>query len=424
VFTAIDSVARREIENIGNTGNAPCYVSTTGSDDDSGTTPETAFATIQYAIDEGYRRIIVEPGEYKNQKVSINGIHGLSIVCNTNVKENNIFESQKRQARAKLDNSIDIGTLSIYSSVYRAELTVDSDSSYYKVFVSQTVDPVYSGSAYYGRVTTYNAILWEMTDSILTCTRLVPKLTLSECIATYGSFFYDGEYIYINPTNGNIIGKSYKRLNDDTFTSITSGFYINNSTDIYIEGLDIQFFPYYDLQTNLVSGLVMRDCGFYFTCYGSAAEYINTNADIWMCNAAQAGADGYGIASVGDVSFHNCNAVKCYDDGISHHDESTGVIDGGEWSYCLKGGLTPSYGSNVCVKNVYAHHNLYGIYFTQSNDRQTDAIMKMQNCLSLNNTSKDIKITGYSVVSHGCSYGTKEVDTGATLSEYGNTVVS
>lgn len=400
-----------------------CYVSPNGLDTNSGDSSQP-FLTIQHAIDSGYSRIMLAPGEYKDQKVTIAGKHGISIICNTSQKENNIFESHQRQARAKLDNSIDITGLTAYNSIFRTALTVDADSSYYKVFVSKEVDPVYSGAAYYGRVTTYNAILWEIADNILDCTRLVPKLALADCEATQGSFFYDGAYLYINPTGGSIVGKAYKRLNDDTFTSLTRGFYIYDSTDIYVEGLDVQFFPYYDLHANLVSGLTMRDCGFYFTCYGSAAEFTNCNGDLLECNAAKAGADGYGIASGGNTSFYNCNAVYCYDDGISHHDEATGIIDGGVWTYCKKGGVTPSFGSHVTVKNVIATHNLYGIYVTQSGDRITDGVQYMQNCLAIDNTTKDIKVTGYDVVAHNCSYGTKEVDVGATLTEYNSSVIA
>lgn len=403
--------------------NGICYVATTGSDSASGDATHP-FATIQHAIDNGYTRIMVSPGEYKNQKVNISGKHGISIICNTTTKESNIFESHQRQARAKIDNSIDVTGFEAYNSIWKTTLSVDEDSSYYKVFVSEEVDPVYSGSAYYGRVTTYNAILWEITDSILSCTRLVPKLSLAECEETAGTFFYDGTDLYVNPTGGSMTGKTYKRLNDDTFTSITRGFYIYNSTDIYIEGIDVQFFPYYDFHASLVSGLIMRDCGFFFTCYGSAAEYQFCNGDMWECNAAQAGADGFGIASGGNTSFYNCNAVLCYDDGISHHDESTGIIDGGIWTYCKKGGVTPSYGSHVTVKNVVATHNFYGIYWAQSGERITDGVQYMQNCLAVDNTTKDIKLTGYDVVAHNCSYGTKEVDTGATLTEYNSTVIS
>lgn len=419
-YTAIDEYARSQIQNL--EADAPCYVSPSGSDSNSGKLPTMPFATFQHAIDAGYKRIIAAPGEYKNQQLVMSGLHGVSIVCNSTTTEANLFDSHVRRTRAKIDNSIDVTGLTASDSVYRTALTVDNDSSFYKVFVSKTLDPVYSGSEYYGRITTYNAILWELTDDIRTCTRLVPKLTLAECQSTQGSFFYDGSYLYVNPTGGSLTGKTYKRLNMDT-TQI--GIAVSNCTDVLIQGIDVAFFPFSDMQfSGGCTGIVLKDCTCTFTSYRTAFQFNGADATCYGCIAGQAGADGYGISAYGDCSFYDCSAIRCYDDGISHHDATTGVIDGGEWAHCLKGGVTPSYGSKVDVKNVYAHDNVYGVYYPQSEGRVTDYVPKVSGCLAIDNTSKDIKITGYDVISFGCTYRTKEVDTGATLAEYGNNVLN
>ena len=398
-----------------------CYVSPNGSDANDGRTESTAFATFQHAIDAGCKRIIAAPGEYKNQQISMNGLHGISIICNSNTTEQTMFESHVRRTRAKIDNSIDVTGLTACNSIYRTALTVDEDSSFYKVFISKTLDPVYSGSAYYGRVTTYNAILWEITEGIEDCTRLVPKLTLADCEANTGSFYFDGSYLYINPTGGVLGNKAYKRLNLDTNQY---GINIRNCTGICIQGIDVAFFPYYDLRFAHCEAAMVKDCCCTFTSYGSAVEVEGADATFISCVAAKAGADGFGIAAYGNVSFYDCSAFYCYDDGISHHDAATGVIDGGQWVGCLKGGVTPSFGSNVAVKNVVCRDNVYGIYITQSGDRVTDATLMVQNCLTVNNTTKDIRVTGYDVISHECAYGTKQIDDGASLVEYGNTIIA
>ena len=398
-----------------------CYVSPNGSDTNDGRTESTAFATFQHAIDIGCKNIIAAPGEYKGQQISMDGLHGISIISNSNTTEQTLFESHVRRTRAKIDNSIDVTGLTAYNSIYRTALTVDEDSSFYKVFISKTLDPVYSGSAYYGRVTTYNAILWEITDGIEDSTRLIPKLTLADCEANTGSFYFDGSYLYINPTGGVLGNKAYKRLNLDTNQY---GINIRNCTDIHIQGIDVAFFPYYDLRFAHCEAVMVKDCCCTFTSYGSAVEVEGADATFISCVAAKAGADGFGIAAYGNVSFYDCSAFYCYDDGISHHDAATGVIDGGQWVGCLKGGVTPSFGSNVAVKNVVCRDNVYGIYITQSGDRVTDATLMVQNCLAVNNTTKDIRVTGYDVISHGCAYGTKQVDDGASLTEYGNTIIA
>ena len=288
------------------------------------------------------------------------------------------------------------------------------------MFVSKTLDPVYSGSAYYGRVTAYNAVLWEIGEEIAGCTRLVPKLTLSECEAAVGTFFYDGTYLYIHPTGNSLTGKIYKRLNLDTDQY---GVDVRNCTDIQIQGIDVAFFPYYDLHFAHCENLMVKDCCCTFTSYGSAVEVEGADAAFISCVAAKAGADGFGIAAYGNVSFYDCSALYCYDDGISHHDAAAGVIDGGQWIGCLKGGITPSFGSNVSVKNVVCHGNVYGIYITQSGTRVTNAVLTMQNCLAFDNVTQDIRVTGYDVISHGCAYRTKQIDDGASFAEYGNTVI-
>lgn len=397
-----------------------CYVAPNGSDANDGQSAATPFATFQHAIDLGHKKIIAAPGEYKNQQIVMNGLNGISIMSNSSETAVTPFESHVRRTRAKIDNSIDVTGLTAYNSIYRTALTVDEDSSFYKVFVSRTLDPVYSGSTYYGRVTTYNAILWEITEGIADCTRLIPKLALAECEATEGTFFFDGSYLYINPTGGTLGSKVYKRLNLDTNQY---GVDIRNCTGIHIQGIDVAFFPYYDMMLAHCEDVTVKDCCFTFTSYGSAAEISGADATFTSCTAAKAGADGFGIATYGNVSFYDCNALYCYDDGISHHDAATGVIDGGQWIGCLKGGVTPSFGSNVAVKNVVCTDNVYGIYITQSGNRVTDAALVMQNCLAVNNSSKDIRVSGYDVISHGCAYGTKQVDDGASLTEYGNTVI-
>lgn len=397
-----------------------CYVAPNGSDSNTGDSESAPFATFQRAIDAGFKRIIAASGDYKNQQIVMNGLHGISIICNSNTTAETLFESHVRRTRAKIDNSIDVTGLTAYGSIYRAPLAVGEGSSFYKVFVSKTLDPVYSGSAYYGRVTAYNAVLWEIGEEIAGCTRLVPKLTLSECEAAVGTFFYDGTYLYIHPTGNSLTGKIYKRLNLDTDQY---GVDVRNCTDIQIQGIDVAFFPYYDLHFAHCENLMVKDCCCTFTSYGSAVEVEGADAAFISCVAAKAGADGFGITAYGNVSFYDCSALYCYDDGISHHDAATGVIDGGKWIGCMKGGVTPSFGSNVSVKNVVCHGNVYGIYITQSGTRVTNAILTMQNCLAFDNVAQDIRVTGYDVISHGCAYRTKQIDDGASFAEYGNTVI-
>lgn len=343
----------------------------------------------------------------------------MSIICNATSVEHNLFESHARRSHAKIDNSIDIEFTEYGDGLYSSALTVESSHSYYKVFISHELTIIYNGNDYYGQTPTYNAILWEITDNILDCKKVVPVLTIEECQSTEGTFYYDGSYVYVHPFGSTIENKTYKRLNLDAKQIL---FNIKNSKNIFIQGVDIAFAPYIDLHTNILSKTTFRDCVFSFTCYSSACQIVNSDIDFYSCIATHAANDGWGVSGYGNCSLYNCDAIHCYDDGVSHHDSTIGIIDGGTWSYNGKGGITPSFGSKVNVQNAVCHHNKYGCYYLASVDRITNAQVLLQNVLMYDNTAKDLKVGGYYVISHNCQYGTKEIDASGTIDEYGNSV--
>lgn len=401
------------------TDNNVVYLSPDGNDSNPGT-ESLPKKSIQSAIDNGYRKLLLAPGEYKGQKVNITGVNGLSIICNTNQTETTPFETHARRKRAKIDNSIDIEGLAEYGSIFRTGLSVENTNNYYKVFIDKTLDPVYSSSSYYGQVPTYNAILWEMTSDIKTCKLLVPKLTVSEVEATPGTFTFDGSYVYVNPYDGSIAGKTYKRLNEDADTVI--GFALSSCTDIFIDGIECCFFPKCNIAASKCDNIIIHNSVFICSPYESSARFFNTNAILRSCISARAGADGYGISENGNVSLFDCSAFCNNDDGISHHFASSGVIDGGEWAYNLSGGITPAFGCNVDVKDAFCHDNVYGLHYLGDGSNKTDETMQAFDCVMIDNTY-DFYVVHYNVISKGCAYKTKTVSNG-TLAEYGNTIVN
>lgn len=62
---------------------AVCFVQTTGSDDNDGLSRSTPFATIQKAVDSGYKTILVQEGVY-NSGVSITDKTGITIMLDHN----------------------------------------------------------------------------------------------------------------------------------------------------------------------------------------------------------------------------------------------------------------------------------------------------------------------------------------------------
>jgi hypothetical protein len=262
--------------------------------------------------------------------------------------------------------------------------------------------------------------LWEEGADITSFKRLVPVLSLASCESTQGSFYYDGEYIYINPTGGSISGKTYKRTSLDVDEV---GVTIENSQDILFDGIGIKYFPMYNVDISGSSHIVFKNCSSWQTSYGTGFRTTNSNVLFDSCVSARVAADGFGITGYGNVDVINCSGIACYDDGVSHHDATSGTIDGGEWAYCYKGGVTPSYGSDVTVKNVYAHNNSNGIYYVaDASSRHTDKKMLIENSLSIDNGTHDIYIVNYNAITTGCKYRTVD-NSGGTLESYGDTVI-
>ena len=159
-------------------------------------------------------------------------------------------------------------------------------------------------------------------------------------------------------------------------------------------------------------------------CYASNNETIsafkanNTNAVYRRCKAWNSATDGFGFTNHGDVRLYDCIAYDCADDGVSHHNSCTGMIVGGEFYNCGKGGVaSPTYGSHVDVMGVYSHDNVYGLYAMNDADRR-ESVGRVTGCVFRNNTTADLRIgqnctvTGWSNV-----YQTKSVMDAATYIE-------
>ena len=272
---------------------------TSGNDSNNGYTRDTAFATIQKAIDAGYKRILVRPGTYTS--------------------------------------GIDLYQKEGY------EISVDH---FYSVF-----------------------------DEITANTN--PKVII-DCNDTEN---FGVRIIYCTDC----------KLSDiEVIGAVAKGYLIQYSADI------------------ILNNCIVHDCD---DCSGFAIQY--TNADLYNCGAYNIGTyggvnhnDGFGVSGTGTVNFFNCWANYCEDDGVSHHNACVGVVDGGEWHHCGKGGVaTPTHGAKVDVRNVYCHDSAYGIY--AGNDTADLAkTFTFTNCVCKNNTTKDIYVKNNTANIWNCIYDT------------------
>lgn len=285
-----------------------CYVSTDGDDTNDGRTRSTAIASIQRAIDSGFKNILVKAGTYSP-------------------------------------------------------------------FAIADVDNVFIGlDRYYG---TFDASTANTPFKIV----------------------IDG-----NNTASN--GISIQRCNSCKFSDIEvkncteNGVYINRCTALSFDACVV-----HDIAVGQNSG------GGYVMTY-TDAEFVSCGAyNIGVTQASTSTdkhIDGFNMHSGGATYCRDCWAYNCYDDGISHHDACTGVIDGGEWYGCGKGGIaSPTHGAVVDVKNAYSHNNGYGIYAYSDNDFDRSKAINITNCVCKDNSVLDIGVgEHYDANVWNCIYST------------------
>lgn len=164
---------------------------------------------------------------------------------------------------------------------------------------------------------------------------------------------------------------------------------IRNCNDVTVEDVEVIGNTVSAFYAKNVSNLNMVECTAHDgECIGF--ELYNVNGRFSGCTAynldhqgdALDHVDGFNIHGYGYTEFINCSAWNCGDDGISHHDGCTGLISGGEFYGCGKGGVSsPTNGAEVTVEDVYSHDNVYGIYAVSAGSKAY-----IKNCVLKNNT--------------------------------------
>lgn len=282
-----------------------------GNDSNTGETRNDAFATIQKAINDGFKTILVREGVYNNGIV-MSGLHGISIL---------------------IDRYYDT-----YTSV--------SDEDSPKIIIDGTINELVNGVEITG---CSNCVFSNI--EVRNCGMKGYRMVKSESLKFEDCIAHD---IGVNnPSNG------------------TGGFVTEYSdADLY--------------------NCIVYNIG--TTSHGTQSYHC----------------DGFNIHYTGTVNLFNCSAWNCEDDGVSHHDACYGIIDGGEWYNCGKGGIaSPTFGSKVNISNVYCHDNAVGIYVARDVEVTDRGKIIISNAVCKNNTQKDMIVSGgYEVVAVNCIYDT------------------
>lgn len=173
--------------------------------------------------------------------------------------------------------------------------------------------------------------------------------------------------------------------------------HITNVATLVIE--DVTFEDCYQdcLLLENVNNATVRRCVFKGAQYRDGLHCVNTNINLYNCEAYECTNDGFNFHDHGHSLVENCRGHNNTMDGVSHHDACTGTIRGGEWYSNGKAGIaSPTYGALVDIYDAVCIGNQYGILiFTDSTANVANyRNVIVKGCKVINNTNKNIYASG------------------------------
>ena len=340
------------------------YVSQDGSDQNDGTSPECAFATVNEAINSGATRILIDEGIYY-QSIDFKEARGKHIeICNNSKTGRVIFRPSNRILSEF--GELEPGYSQVYSSRCSVQIPEANDWIYQEGVSFGIIDKAESHPAQRGR-----AYRCDDTPIIRTSAS-----TLDEAIEEIESAM-DYRW-FLDQQNGILYYSSPKPLSaEQPLTYGTqNGLFVNadRSVSLTISGVEAEYVVF-----NLVNfgGVEAVDCkcskvygaGCFRYDASIGAKMIRCEACLISNNGTGDGFNGH-AATIGEpfAKKNTCELIDCWahdirDDGYSDHECSETVIRGGLFEYCGKGGVTPSYGSHCSCYNVYSRHNYCGFHY-------------------------------------------------------------
>lgn len=351
--------------------------STNGSNSNNGLSPTKALASIQKAIEKGGRNILVKRGTY-HESIFLSG-YGETISIKP-YDTNTYTDSVPDRPLIEIINGTELTGLtsdSTYTSLLSKEFS--GNTAWTAVFIDHTLQPSTTGYRGYN-----NAGLWQIsgTTDYSKDKRVTPVLTLSDCINTTGSFYWDGTTVYVNPYN-----EEYSTFYAQD--AVDYGIRFENLSKVELEDVCVKFSKQANFGIKNCMDIHLQNCVSQYTNVINGFQLNNSNGLLENCQAYNSRDDGFGAQDYGVTTYINCIGKYNDDDGISHHFGERATIIGGEYSYNGKGGVaSPTYGAYVNIYNVYTHHNSRGIYATNSSDSHNYATRTcfVNNCLITDNT--------------------------------------
>ena len=382
------------------------HIDPNGDDSTGDGTSAHPFKSLSKAVQSGADVVHAAPGYYMQPPtITLQNKKGFRFY----VDPTDPGLSTMKRPKAIFENAYDLTVEQDpeHFGVLVATHTFSSSSNWYKVFVTHELPVSPSGM----QSETYNAILWECDRTNRNYDhKLKPVLTFDEL--EWGTFFYDHNAgkIYIVPM-GALDRYDYKYLRFEEGTI----FGIQNCQDVVIEGLELRHVPTYGMHVRNSDNVTIRDSVFTHAAYRNGVMIDRSSVDVINCEAFQSTGDGFGVANQGTGNFINCESHNNHDDGISHHDGSTGYVDGGSFYENGKAGIASPYsGSKVNVKNAALVENEFGIYAGTG----TDSCL-VSGCAIVSNHTAGIYNAGYTLIAFNNVFNDNTTDTSGA----GNTII-
>ena len=379
------------------------YVSANGNDNNSGTLG-SPYATVQKAIEDGYRNICVMPGVYKGS-LSVSNINDLRIYAYNGDAYNN---AQRSRPIFTNGDFVAVSETTNAKGIFSFALA-EVPASYQSVFIDKTSSPETSGSR-----PSYGAGLWANYANKYDDIKLKPVLTEAEMSAEQNTFFYDGSNVYVN-VSGNVVG--FTVVGD-----VEKVLNFENCNNLMLSGLKVQYAGDTNLSIFKSINATVNDCEFAYTMYSDNARSDYSDVEYNNCLSYKARNDGFNAHYYGITTLNNCRGMYNYDDGESSHEYCEVVVNGGEYAHNGKGGHSPVNGCKFACNNSYTHDNSYGLYLIADESFDlSDSTILLNGCIAIDNYSADIRVENYDVVAMNTQYSTYTAQSG-TFTDITNNV--
>ena len=332
------------------------FIAPDGSDSNDGFTADKPKKTVKACVNAGATKISAKRGVYK-EVVQLWDVGELEIFPTDNdltyaagtVREPIVFDTS---------DIIAVSSLASYNAIKRVAYSNTNNTQFDKVFTKQSQPPVI-GEGYGSR---YNSTIWLLSDDEkAVCIKLKPVLTVAECEAEANTFTYVSGYIYINASMTGV---------DKIIvpTSWETGFYINGADKLVLKEVEVRFSGAYNIDIRNCAYFDFYKCSCKYTSYASGFHPFNSNGRMTACYATK-NYDGYGISGYGHTTYIDCVSEFNFDDGMSHHDGTSGTVIGGRYEGNGKGGNTPAYGAKVNIYGgLYKDNASFGIGYLWATD--------------------------------------------------------